>query len=135
MLWLCLAATLHADYVIHSWAVAGGGGDSSGGNYRVLGSVGPTDAGAAMTGGDYIVVGGYWPALATYPGPAPALAIELITPGELRISWEPGSSGWVLQERSSLLPSEWVTISTTPANPMTIQAGDSAKFYRLMRSE
>jgi hypothetical protein len=137
VLWVFLLnlATLHAQYVVHSWAIAGGSGASSSGSYRVTGSVGPTDVGAAMTGGDYIVVGGYWPALATYPEPAPALAIELATPGELRISWAPDPPGWVLQERSSLLPSQWVTISATTTNPTVIQVGDTTKFFRLMRSE
>ena len=130
---LNLGATLHGEYMIHSWAVTGGGGASSGGDYRLTGSVGPSDAGAPMTGGDYTVVGGYWPALVTYP--APSLAIELAAPGELRISWSPDSPGWVLQERSSLLPSAWVTIPATTTNPMIISAGDSTKFYRLMRSE
>jgi hypothetical protein len=128
-------ATLHGEYIIHSWAVAGGGGTSSGGDYQVTGSIGPSDAGAAMAGGDYLVVAGYWPALSTNPEPAPVLAIELATPGELSISWASDSHGWILQERSSLLPSEWVTISATTTNPTVIQAGDSTKFYRLMRSE
>jgi hypothetical protein len=86
-----------------------------------------------MTGGDYFVVGGYWPAVAADPGSAPTLAIELTAPGELRITWAPDSPGWVLQERTNLSPSEWVTIPMGATNPTAIQAGDSTKFYRLMR--
>jgi hypothetical protein len=136
LLFLLSLATLHAQYVVHSWAVAGGSGASSGGSYRVTGSIGPSDAGAAMAGGDYLVVGGYWAAVAVDPGLAPTLAIEMSAPGELRITWAPDLPGWVLQERSSLLsPSEWVTIPTGTANPTAIQADDATKFYRLMRSE
>jgi len=45
-----------------SWnTVDGGGGTSSGGAYTLAGTIGQPDAGVAMTGGAYSVVGGFWP--------------------------------------------------------------------------
>lgn len=48
-----------ADFAIPWWSVDGGGGSSSGGNYNVSGSIGQPDTGL-MSGGDYVVQGGYW---------------------------------------------------------------------------
>jgi hypothetical protein len=41
------------------WTVDGGGGHSAGGDYTLTGTVGQFDAGVA-SGGDYVVVGGFW---------------------------------------------------------------------------
>lgn len=48
-----------AGYTLDWWTVEGGGGASSGGNYRVNGAVGQPDAGA-LSGGDYRLEGGEW---------------------------------------------------------------------------
>lgn len=40
--------------------VAGGGGNSSGGNFSVRGTVGQPDAAAPVSGGAFELRGGYW---------------------------------------------------------------------------
>jgi hypothetical protein len=40
--------------------VDGGGGESSGGAFALHGSIGQSDAGAAMVGGSVSLVGGFW---------------------------------------------------------------------------
>ncbi len=45
---------------ISRWAVAGGGGQSVGGGYALHGTLGQTEAGPTMSGGDYTLSGGFW---------------------------------------------------------------------------
>ncbi|MGC9357684.1 MAG: hypothetical protein ACP5GX_07455 [Anaerolineae bacterium] len=47
-------------YEITAWTLDGGGGESAGGSYILAGTVGQPDAGPAMTGGSYRLVGGFW---------------------------------------------------------------------------
>ena len=49
-----------ADYDIPWHTIDGGGGTSSGGQYTVMGTIAQPDAGA-MSGGDYELLGGFWP--------------------------------------------------------------------------
>lgn len=53
------AAPVAGDYRIDWWTVDGGGGESSGGDYTLKGTVGQPDAGEAQ-GGDYALHGGFW---------------------------------------------------------------------------
>jgi hypothetical protein len=47
-------------YEITSWSLAGGGGSSSGDSYALVGTIGQHDAGLAMVGTDYELMGGIW---------------------------------------------------------------------------
>jgi uncharacterized membrane protein len=49
-----------AQYAMDWWTVDGGGGTVSGGSYSLSGTVGQSDAGSALEGGTYRLVGGYW---------------------------------------------------------------------------
>ena len=49
-----------ADYDISWYTIDGGGGVSSGGAYIIRGTAGQPEAGA-MSGGDYELLGGFWP--------------------------------------------------------------------------
>lgn len=48
------------DYEISWYTIDGGGGMSTGGQYRLSGTIGQPDA-AYSAGGDYEVLGGFWP--------------------------------------------------------------------------
>ncbi len=48
------------DYIMKWSTIDGGGGTSSGGQYTVMGTIGQPDA-AYSAGGDYEVLGGFWP--------------------------------------------------------------------------
>src|ERR1017187_274191 len=53
--------TVRAESYSIDWStIDGGGGVSTGGVYQVNGTIGQPDAGAAMTGGNYSVSGGFW---------------------------------------------------------------------------
>ncbi len=53
-----------ADLTIDWYTIDGGGGTSTGGNYALSGTIAQPDASsfaAPMTGGDFELVGGFWP--------------------------------------------------------------------------
>ena len=56
-----LTASAIGDYTADWWTADGGGGMfSQGGSYSLGGTVGQADAGPAMGGGSYSLVGGFW---------------------------------------------------------------------------
>ena len=116
-----------------SWSkVAGGGGTSTGGVYAVSGTVGQHDAGGPMTNGVYSVTGGYWALpIAVQTTNAPTLAIIPAAPGWATISWTPPTSCFVLQQTTSLSPSNWTDSPSGATNPITVPAVPPSKFYRL----
>jgi len=57
---LIAAAPVFGDYEITWQTIDGGGGRSSGGAYVLAGTIGQSDAGYS-NGGDYELLGGFWP--------------------------------------------------------------------------
>ncbi len=57
-----------------SWhTIDGGGGTSTGGGFELAGTFGQHDAGPAMTGGTFALLGGFWSGVGSAPGaPCPA---------------------------------------------------------------
>ncbi len=53
-------AKLFSQYEISWYTIDGGGGQSSGGQYMLSGTIGQPDA-AYSAGGDFEVLGGFWP--------------------------------------------------------------------------
>ena len=53
-----------------SWhTIDGGGGSSStGGGFELAGTIGQHDAGPAMTGGKFVLIGGFWAGVGEAPG-------------------------------------------------------------------
>lgn len=60
-LWSTAPAVAGGDYDLSWWTVNGGGGKSSSSVYTLVGTVGQPDAGPALTGGGYALIGGFWP--------------------------------------------------------------------------
>jgi hypothetical protein len=60
LVFLMFASVCSADYSIDWYTIDGGGGTSSGGPYRLVGTIGQPDA-AYSAGGPYEVFGGFWP--------------------------------------------------------------------------
>lgn len=53
-----------------SWhTIDGGGGTSTGGTFSISGTIGQCDAGMALTGGSFGLVGGFWAAPAVLSAP------------------------------------------------------------------
>ena len=58
---LLFSLPVFGDYEISWSTIDGGGGTSTGGPYTLTGTIGQPDAGE-MSGGDYKLSGGFWPA-------------------------------------------------------------------------
>jgi hypothetical protein len=137
----CLVASIALSaraqtYDISWFSIDGGGGTSSGGIYSVTGTIGQPDAGV-LSGGNYSIVGGFWSAIAATPGsPAsPQLSVS-VSGQEVIISWPSPSTGFTLQENTSLNPATWQGVQqtitdngTTKSITLTAPAGNT--FYRL----
>lgn len=121
-------------YSIDWHTIDGGGGTSTGGVYRVSGTIGQPDARTgAMVGGSYALRGGFWAAVAVQVPGAPHLHIEATGPSEITISWEPDAPGWTLQKSLSLSPTNWVGSASGSANPTTVPISTPKTFYRLFK--
>lgn len=129
-----LVAASAQNYAIDWHTIDGGGGTSTGGVYSVSGTIGQPDAGPTMTNGQYSVTGGFWalPAAVQTPG-APTLTIVPATPGNATISWTPNTPGYVLQETWVLSSPNWTNSLSGAANPTTVPATPSMRFYRLFK--
>jgi hypothetical protein len=64
--------------------------------------------------------------------PEPTMEILLSTPGEVTISWNPDTPGFVLQETISLTPAQWTNSPSGSTNPITVPTTEDSKFYRLL---
>jgi len=132
LLWLAPLALPAQTYSIDWYKVAGGGGTSTGGVYSVSGTAGQQDAGGPMTNGQYSVTGGFW----ALPIPvqttnAPTLAIIPAAPGVGGVHEIVAQPGFVLQETTSLAPTNWTNSPSGATNPITVPAVLPSKFYRL----
>jgi hypothetical protein len=123
-------------YDISWFSIDGGGGTSSGGTYSVTGTIGQPDAGV-LSGGNYSIVGGFWSAIAEVSGnpESPQLSVAVLGQ-EVIISWPSPSTGFTLQETTSLNPPNWGTVpqpvndnGTTKSIILTAPTGNM--FYRL----
>jgi len=111
-----------------------GGGTSTGGVFSVSGTLGQSDAGEPMSGGNFSLTGGFWtlPQVVQTEG-APTLTVTPASPGFATLSWTPATPGFVLQETVSLAPANWTNSPSGAANPVTVPATLPAKFYRLYK--
>lgn len=59
---ITLAATAGADYEITSFTIDGGGGKSAQDGFALEGTIGQPDGGPALSGDEWTLCGGFWPA-------------------------------------------------------------------------
>src|ERR1017187_10049544 len=112
-----LNAVRAQSYSIDWSTIDGGGGVSTGGVYQVNGTIGQPDAGAAMTGGNYSVSGGFWSLIAAVQRPgAPLLTISLTHTNTAVVSWPSPSTGFVLQQNSIAGTTNWTDVGQTPGD-------------------
>jgi len=134
-----LNAVRAQSYSIDWSTIDGGGGVSTGGVYQVSGTIGQPDAGAAMTGGSYSVTGGFWSLIAAVQTPgAPLLTITLTHTNTAVVSWPSPSTGFALQQNSSVGTTNWTEVGLSPSDNGTtksvvVPALPGSQFYRLRR--
>ena len=94
-------------YSIDWYKIAGGGGTSTNGQYSVSGTIGQPDAGVAMNGGGYSLIGGFWSLISVVQtAGAPTLYISQ-SGNSVTVYWQ-NVSGWNLQQNNNLaVPANW----------------------------
>ena len=117
------------------WYEIAGGGTSTNGQYAVSGTIGQTDAGGAMTGGNYSLTGGFWSLISVVQTVgAPTLYIGQ-SGNSVTVYWQ-NVSGWSLQHKPNLaVPANWsasggVTTSNG-TNYLNIASPTGNLFFRL----
>jgi hypothetical protein len=129
--WFAGSATAQ-NYRIDWYTIDGGGGTSTGGPYSLSGTIGQPDAGR-LSGGNFVLDGGFWGGVfAVQQVGAPTLHIER-SGSNVIISWSPEVPGFHLQERGSLSLGSWGDSASGAANPITLPAIGSTRFFRLTK--
>jgi hypothetical protein len=133
-LWLVPSLIFAQNYSIGWYKIAGGGGTSSGGQYSVSGTIGQPDAGAAMTGGNYSLTGGFWSLISVV---GPFLTISHAG-NSVIVSW-PNMTGYTLQQNNNLAVSAgWaasgyaISTNSNGTNSITITPPAGNLFFRLI---
>ncbi len=133
-----IAASAQAQYSIDWYKVAGGGGTSTGGVYSVSGTIGQADAGT-MSGGNYSLTGGFWSIIAAVQTPgAPLLTTYYTTTNTVVVSWPSPSTGFTLQQTSSLTTPNWAAPPQTVVDDGTtksivVNPPVGSRYYRLVK--
>lgn len=134
---LLAAIPASAQYAIDWFTLDGGGGQSSGGAYTLNGTIGQPDAGTS-SGGNYTLHGGFWSAFAVVQSEdAPSLRIARSGP-TIIVAWPNPSTGYVLQETSSLTSPNWTDVVSPPfvadgEKRVPLILGSGMRFYRLRK--
>ena len=139
--WLLAPGLLNAqDFQLDWFAVAAGGGESSGGDFELSATVGQPDA-SDTAGGDFAILGGFWSVVTVVDTPAVLSLNVRLTEGSAVISWpEGGSGGFALEETDALAnPSSntaWTTVNVTPqasngTKSVRLPLASGNRFYRL----
>lgn len=128
---------------ISKFAIAGGGGTSTGGVLTVRGTIGQSDASGPLSGGPYSLVGGFWalPSAVQTRG-APLLSVESLGGTTVRVYWPLPATGFFLDQTAALATppatSSWSQVSLpyqTNAThiSITVPSPTANKFYRLRK--
>ena len=139
--WLFVPNPLNAQEFSLDWfAIAAGGGESSGGDFELSATVGQPDAGDTL-GGDFAIIGGFWSIVTVVDTPAAISLNVSLVDGNVIISWpENESAGFALEETAALTnPSGSAVWTTVNASPDTSNGTKSVRlplvsgnrFYRL----
>ena len=141
VVWLFLPGALHAqDFTLDWFAVAAGGGESSGGDFELSATIGEPAAGD-MAGVDFAISGGFWSIVTVVETPAAISLNVRLSDGYVIISWlESESAGFALEETAALAIATgdtfWTKVTVTPEASggtksvrLSLTAGNH--FYRL----
>jgi hypothetical protein len=134
-LWLSSSAVQAQSYSVDWFAIAGGGGTSTGGVYSLSGTIGQSDAGP-MSGGNFSLEGGFWSIVAVQTPGAPLLRVVLTSTNTVIVAWPAPSTGFSLQQIAVLGTTNWsgVTNSRTVVgseNQVLIPLPVANRFFRL----
>jgi hypothetical protein len=132
------AISFAQSYSIDWSTIDGGGGTSTNGQFSLSGTIGQPDAGA-MSGGDFMLVGGYWSLIAAVQtSGAPLLSIRVTAPNTVVVSWPSSSTGFVLQTNNNLATTNWNNYDGTVGDNGTVKSVTNSPpagnlFFRLKK--
>ena len=63
----------------------------------------------------------------------PTLAIDVSGPAQATISWDPATTGFLLQENLDMSSTNWMDASSGATNPITVPLTATSTFYRLQK--
>ena len=138
LLLICPRVLSGQEYGLDWFTIGGGGGTSTGGVYSVSGTIGQSDAGGAMSVGNYSLTGGFWSLLGTVPSPgAPAVSIQL-SGNLVMVYWPSTATGFNPEVSTSLATPNWGTPPEKVQDNGTIKyllinPAPGSRFYRLKR--
>ena len=124
-------------FMLDGFVVGGGGGESAGGVYSVVGAVGQPETGS-MNAGPFTLSSGFW----TLEGVVRASASPRMTfytqDGFLVIAWGPGDAGSTLEYTTDLGSGAWITETTPPTQSTTgysvsLPVASGHRYYRLRK--
>ena len=124
-------------YSIDWYRISGGGGTSTGATYQVSGTIGQPEAGGAMSGGQYSLTGGFWSLISVVQTPGAPLLTITHSVNSVIISWPSPSTGFALQQNSSLaITNNWSAYGGTindngTIKSVTLTAPTGSLFFRL----
>jgi hypothetical protein len=122
------------NFSIDSFTVDGGGLNSTGGIYSVVGTIGQPDASKHQyIGGRFMLDVGLWAMFSEQPPGGISLILQRSGPGQLTVSWIPDTPEFILQETLTLSPADWRNSPSGGANPVIVPLSGTMKFYRLFK--
>jgi hypothetical protein len=133
---LLVCNSAFAQYSIDWFTVDGGGGTTSGGTCEITGTIGQPDAGS-VSAGNYVIEGGFWSDLEAVPEPGPPrLTIDRVSPSSVLVAWPAPSNGFVLQENTNLITTNWGAVTNLPVEvngekQVTVSPLVGNRYYRL----
>jgi hypothetical protein len=137
----CLSTVpaLAQNYSIDWFTIDGGGGTSTGGVYRVSGTIGQPDAGH-LAGAGYTIDGGFWSLISAVQTPgSPLLTIARTTTNTVAVSWPSPSTGFTLQQNTNgIATPNWSNVVAIPNDNGTtktiiVNQTTGNGYYRLFR--
>jgi len=132
LLSLAISVSSAQSYSIDWFKISGGGGTGAGGSFRVSGTIGQSEAGTALSGGQYSVVGGFWSPISVIQTPgAPRLSISYAG-SQAIVSWPLLSTGWTLQTNGNPATATWGNyLGAVSNNSATNSLPSGNLFFRL----
>ena len=133
---LFLVTLAHAQSTL---SLTGGGGSSSGEDYKITGTIGQMDGTSVMAGEDIELTGRVTTMLGTLPtSDGTTLTIAVTPQNMIVISWPSDGTDFVLEQSSDLGSPTWATIGATPEDDgwtktVTMPVTMGNKFFRLRK--
>jgi len=126
------------NYSIGWYKIAGSGGTSANGAYRVTGTIGQQDASGAMTGSSYSMTGGYWSMISVVQTPGlPTLYISS-SGNTVTVYWQNAPSCTLQQNGNVNVSGGWSTCgcsctTSNGTNYVSVTNPSGSLFFRLSR--